>query len=161
MRNLFVALLLVFSIFTTASAQNVYKEVKKISQQAYLDDTKSELERAVARFRIDALEYMAVMSAQYARDSTTLNLDKQSYALYEFTYIYYNTVKKLTSKLSIDNLRKTFKVVSLESPRFNDDDVAVALKYINNKQNMTPFCLNTNWEKAVAKLKEKGYYYEP
>lgn len=160
MKRIFFTMSLLMTLTLSTQAQSVYLEVKRLTQESLKSDTKSELEKSLAKFKIEALEYLAVMTSEQMKDSAAISIDSQSYGLYEFAYIYYNVVKNLRSKNAIDNVKKVFKNTSLEFPRFNEMDANIALKYINTKNSPTPFCLNTDWVKAVQTIKKKGYRYE-
>ena len=44
-------------------------------------------------------------------------------------------------------------VASCSNPLFNDPDKETVNSYINEGNELTPFCLDTDWEKAYAAAK--------
>ena len=48
-----------------------------------------------------------------------------------------------------------FMEVSITNPLFNDTDYETVHSYINEGSELTPFSLDTDWEKAYNQAKEK------
>lgn len=159
MKKIIVTLSLILACTFSVNAQSVYRELRKMSQETY-KKTMSEVERSVAKFRLAALDYMGVMTSEQMKDSASITLDMQSYELFEFTETFIKASKRIHSKSALENLRQTFKIVSLEYPRFNEMDADVALRFINEKPAITPFCLNTDWVKATKAIRDRGFIYE-
>lgn len=157
----FLFITLMICTFTGIYAQDVYKEVKRLSLETAANTKKTNFERSLALFKTDALEYMAVKSGELMRDSSMMILNTQAYGLYEFCFYYMAATDKARSKAAKENVKKVFKEISLTTPRFNDEETDISHAYVNvkNKTNITPFCLDTDWVIAVQKLKDKGYYF--
>ena len=48
-----------------------------------------------------------------------------------------------------------FMDASVSNPMFDDKDQETTMSYINEGGELTPFCLNTDWQKAYAAAKSQ------
>ncbi len=152
MKKLIFTLLLA-TTFAGASAQEVYKEIMKLSK-AVANDKSKELEaRKIATFKVDALKYMAMKTMEMMPDSTMNVLDNQAYALYDFVNLYtkkLNEAKKSKDKTAVLEI---FKNASLQNKRFNDTDHELAEGYMHAEGFITSFSLDTDWMKATEQAR--------
>ena len=160
MRKVLLTLFVVAASTMTASAQNVYKEIQRLSVNISADPKKSNEERSIGLFRVDALDYMAIKARELTPDSSAVTLDSQAYGMYEFIVNYKEARERAKSENGKRNVMKVFKEASLACPRYNDPEKETTMVYVNEtKNNVTPFCLDTDWVKAVEIIKEKGYCF--
>lgn len=162
MTRRFLILFTIFQLFTlSASSQDVFNEIRKLSQEVSRNTNKSNFERSIALFKLDALEYLGMKSREVMPDSSAIVLDTQAYGLYEFCFYYAAAYEKARTKAGKQNVVNVFREVSLSCPRFDDKEYDICRFYSDNhdKTNNTPFNLDCDWVKAVAMLKEKGYYF--
>ena len=93
-------LLMIFAILfaaTSVSAQEIYKEVKRIQKQAetFANDTTKNLdERKIACFKYDAIYYLVDRASQEDR-FTEYELGQQTDALIEFVNLYVKPFRRL------------------------------------------------------------------
>ena len=79
-------------------------------------------------------------------------LDVQAYYMSEFLTLFFKEI--LSDKKLSDEKKKNkilmFMDASCSNPLFNDSDKETINAYINEGNELTPFCLDTDWEKAYA-----------
>lgn len=151
-------LLMIFAILfaaTSVSAQEIYKEVKRIQKQAETfanDITKNLDERKIACFKYDAIYYLIDRASQEDR-FTEYELGQQTDALIEFVNLY---VKRLASanKKDKDMVKAKFRTASINNSLFNDVDKEVVYSYVDNDKFITNFSLDTDWVKALEAVKQ-------
>ena len=151
-------LLMIFAILfaaTSVSAQEIYKEVKRIQKQAetFDNETKKNLdERKIACFKYDAIYYLVDRASQEDR-FTEYELGQQTDALIEFVNLY---VKRLASanKKDKDMVKAKFRTASINNSLFNDVDKEVVYSYVDNDKFITNFSLDTDWVKALEAVKQ-------
>ena len=109
----------------------------------------------VAQFKRTALTYMRgkALETPEANDTEVVHfLDTQAYYLNEFTDRFFREILKVSG-----NARKecimTFVKASSENPVWNDPDKSVTESYIGTGE-LTPFSLDTDWEKAYNSIEE-------
>ena len=151
-------LLMIFAILfaaTSVSAQEIYKEVKRIQKQAetFANDTTKNLdERKIECFKYDAIYYLVDRASQEDR-FTEYELGQQTDALIEFVNLY---VKRLASanKKDKDMVKAKFRTASINNSLFNDVDKEVVYSYVDNDKFITNFSLDTDWVKALEAVKQ-------
>lgn len=152
-RVLFILAFIGFT-FTSVSAQNVYSEIKRLSEAVANDQTKDIETRKIATFKVDELNYMAAKSAELMPDSSMRMLDYQAYAMYEYVNLFLDKLTKAEKKTDKDEVKEIFKVASINNSRFNDMDKELVLAYYLNPNYITQFSLDTDWVKALRDVKE-------
>lgn len=157
MKRALTSLILSCMLTATVQAQEVYSEVYKLSKKV-ADSVQLDVEtRKIATFKVDALEYMAYKAAEQMPDSSMHMLDRQAYALYDFINFYLQKLSTAQKKTDKDIIIATFRNASLNNSWFFDEDKQLVLSYYNNENYMTPFSLDTNWEKANNEVHAKTW----
>lgn len=156
MKKLFLTMALCLTATLCVSAQDVYKEILRLSRET-ADDTSKDLQtRKVATFKVDELEYMMQRTREMLPDSLMTNIiNEQAYAMYEFVNTFVTLYNGLNKKKERQEVMAVFKEASLNNPRFHDDDTELTLAYINNEGYITTFSLDTDWVLALAEVKKK------
>jgi len=152
-------LILLFSALCHAPlpAQQIFNEVKTI-QQSFLtikqDRAKPMSERKVASFQYDAIEYMLYKGHE---DSTfsERQLGNQTIAMTTFVKLYLKRLSEAKNKQKKALVISRFRMASVNNSLFHDMDKDLAEAYLNNTKFVTPFSLDTDWEKALAEI--RGY----
>ena len=162
----FAFLLLLSCTFAMSThAQEVWKEVRRLSKQV-ADNTDKDIQtRKIATFKIDALDYMKQRYYEAMLDSSVTaynyRLDHQAYALYDFVNQFVEQFSKQEKKKDKQSVIDTFKRTSLENCKFFDLDKELVNAYMKTEGYITQFSLDTDWEKAneaiKIKLKLKAY----
>ena len=162
----FAFLLLLSCTFAMSThAQEVWKEVRRLSKQVADNTDKDIQSRKIATFKIDALDYMKQRYYEQMQDSsiTVFNykLDHQAYALYDFINQFIDQIAKAEKKKDKKAVVDLFKRTSLENCKFFDTDEDLVNAYMKTEGYITQFSLDTDWEKAneaiKIKLKLKAY----
>ena len=115
----------------------------------------------IAQFKRTALIYMKTKAFEETDSVPSNFLDTQAYYLSEFITLFFNDV--VTSKRLSDEKRKKrimmFTDASISNPMFEDTDQETTLAFIKDGGELTPFSIDTDWQKAytaaIAQLKKK------
>jgi hypothetical protein len=159
MKKLITAFLLIFGMSLGLQAQDIYQEVTRIQkdfEKTKYDKTKKLSERKVASFQWDAIEYM-LYKAKDDSTFTEYELGQQTYALTEFVKLYFKRLSEKSKDKDKEIVVARFKNASLNNSLFNDMDKDLVMAYVDNANFTTPFCLDTNWVKALAEIRSKSW----
>jgi len=109
----------------------------------------------LAQFKKTALTYMR----QKAETSDTLInvslLDYQAYYLNQFITTYLKQVIRYGAEEQQgmrQNVIKLFVKASLDCPMWNDPNIELTQSYIGDNEELTPFSLDTDWQKAYEEV---------
>jgi len=141
-----------FSIICV-NAQDVYKEILRLSRNVANDASKDIEARKIATFKVDELEYMIQRTREQMPDSSISVLDYQAYAMYEYVNLFLKRITSLKKKEK-NEIIEIFKQATIQNPRFKDNDYELVMSYINADGYLTQFSLNTDWIKALADVKK-------
>ena len=152
MKKLILLLFLVIAADTYA--QEAYGELRQKARTTSNDSNANELVRKISRFKLDALNYMAIKMREEMPDSSATFLDKQAIAMDNFVNFY---IEKLLASTKLPNVEqvkliKMFMDVSYSNPLFNDKDTELVLSYYYCGDCLTRFSLDTDWRKATAAI---------
>jgi hypothetical protein len=149
-------LTLLFATFTLGgSAQEIYKLVYQ-SAKSTLENPATPLTKAkIAQFKLSQLTYLYQKAFDTMPEVTDRFLDVQAYYLSEFLTLYQADLVK-SSKMSGEERAKRVMIfldATVSNPLFNDKDEETIYAYIKEGTEITPFSLDTDWEKALAAVK--------
>lgn len=177
--RLFAVIMTLFLTATAMSAQTTTSSTQKqetqerVFQQIYrkaakiANDPKEAMStRKLAIFRADAVEYLSQKTLSVISDTTnnlsnediiSLNnrLDSMAYFMYEYQDLFVKEYSRAFSNKQKNRVVKLFRDVSINTPLYNDPDRELVLAYYNREDFLTQFSLDTDWVKAVAKVKER------
>jgi hypothetical protein len=147
---------LLFATFTLGgSAQEIYKLVYQ-SAKSTLENPATPLTKAkIAQFKLSQLTYLYQKAFDTMPEVTDRFLDIQAYYLSEFLTLYQADLVK-SSKMSSEERAKRVMIfldATVSNPLFNDKDEETIYAYIKEGTEITPFSLDTDWEKALAAVK--------
>jgi hypothetical protein len=147
---------LLFATFTLGgSAQEIYKLVYQ-SAKSTLENPATPLTKAkIAQFKLSQLTYLYQKAFDTMPEVTDRFLDVQAYYLSEFLTLYQADLVK-SSKMSGEERAKRVMIfldATVSNPLFNDKDEETIYAYIKEGTEITPFSLDTDWEKALAAVK--------
>lgn len=147
---------LVWSV-SAANAQEVYKVLLDNATRIVNSPTSGFTQTQIAQFKRTALIYLRNKAFENSKSVSAEFLDTQAYYMSEFVTLFFDEILK--SKRLSDDKRKEkillFMDASVSNPLFNDPDQATTMAYINEGGELTPFCLNTDWQKAYAAAKSQ------
>lgn len=112
--------------------------------------SKSFTQVKIAQFKSTALVYLKKKTFENSKEVKEEFLNTQAYYLSEFIFLFFTQILK-DHKLSDDERRKKiylFMDASLSNPLFNDPDTETTQSYIKEGSELTPFSLDTDWQKA-------------
>lgn len=153
-RWIFMAVL-AFATTVSASAQEVFKEILRMSKEVANNKSKSLEIRKIATFKVDELNYMAQKTMEMMPDSSVIVLDYQALAMKEFVDLFTSKLTKASKKRDRQRVLQLFKEASINNPRFGDLDKDLVLSYYSNDNYLTQFSLDTDWEKALEYVRQQ------
>ena len=156
MKTILTTLLLV--VFTMgASAQEIYKIVYQNAEQVINDPTSSITKAKIAQFKLSQLTYLRQKAFETMPEVTDRFLDVQAYYLTEFMALYQAELVKSATKSAEErsNLAMIFLDATVSNPLFGDTDEETIYAYIKEGTELTPFSLDTDWQKALAAVKSQ------
>lgn len=150
MKRLSFILLLAFSTFFCANAQQVYTQIRQKASASVSDAAAAPVVRQFSRFKLDALDYLGMKMKEKMPDSTVVYLDKQALALNQFMSLYTQTLlDSRTEPVAYQvKLIKLFIDASVSNPLFNDTDKELVHSYVADADSPTRFSLDTDWQRA-------------
>ena len=145
-------LLVVFLCSSALSlqAQQVFDIVMDNASRTVNNPTSSFSQVKLAQFKKTALTYMR---QQEAADSLIdfRVLDNQAFYLSQFITLYLKEFIKYSTSADgqqLSSVVKLFIKASLDCPMWNDSDIATTQAYVGDNEELTPFSLDTDWQKA-------------
>lgn len=162
-----ITLLLLFTLALQAPAQErVFQTIYKMASKTASDATESPTNRAIARFRLDALTYLNTQTLYLLTDSTrgttgdeaahlSAQLDSMAYFMYDYVDLFQKEYRRAQSDKAKAKVIATFRSATLECPLFNDPDRELVWAYSNSEDVLTRFSLDTDWVKASALVRKK------
>ncbi len=151
MKKLFYTTVVMLFMFTVnTNAQEVFNAVMQSAKNALKDPVQNFSKTQIAKFKIDELNYLKSKAGNIETIKRNDLLDIQAYYMSEFLSRYLTEI--IYSEGQPDSVKKAmvylFVNASAICPLFNDTNKDVINKYLNSDKQLTPFCLDTDWEKA-------------
>lgn len=150
MKKMFLTLLVLMASVSGIQAQSLYKTVYDKATAVVNDPTASDEEVQINQFKVTALNYMSMMVKKRSLKKDSYFYDSQAVNLASFiTDFQVNLEKARTiSPAKRTEILKIYTDASKFNPMFKDPDKEKVNAYVNDKTTMTPFCVDTDWEKA-------------
>ena len=155
LKLLFAAFAFLFFAQNQLKAQEVFNAVVNSTSKILEDPTRDSTSTRIAQFKMTALVYLKNKAFETQKQVSTQFLNTQAYWLSEFVTLYLNEMIKMQDKSSRKKRDKLalFMNATLDNTLFGDLDVETTHAYINSGTDVTPFSLDTNWEKAFRQAK--------
>lgn len=153
----FALLLLLSATAPQARAQEVYNLVLENATRIVNSPTANFTQTRVAQFKLTALVYMKKKAFETKAEVSSELLNTQAYYLSEFLSLFFDELLK-DRKATAETRKKVlflFMDASLSNPLFGDTDEDTTQAYIKEGSEITPFSLDTDWEKAYAAAKSQ------
>lgn len=147
---------LLFSVFAVGvNAQEIYKIVYKNAEQIVNDPNSGVTKARIAQFKLSQLTYLYQKAFETMPEVTDRFLDVQAYYLTEFMSLYQAELVKSSKDTPEERAKKVmiFLDATVSNPLFNDTDEETIYAYIKEGTELTPFSLDTDWQKALAAVK--------
>ena len=156
MKLLYALSFFLISLAVPAQAQKVYNTVMDNALHVLNSPSSPFTQVQIALFKRDALLYLRKKAVEANGTPTGKFLDTQAYFLSEFLTLFFKDAVK-TRRLDEDKWEKRkqlFTQASLMYTLVDDPDTSTTMAFMNKEGGITPFCLNTDWEKAYAAATE-------
>lgn len=156
MKRLVLIMFATLAIATSSSAQDIYYEIKHKAEANISDPSANALIKQFSKFKVEALNYMAIKMKEEMPDSSASLLDKEALSLNTFLTIYTNALVKNSQMPPAYQVKviSAFMDASYGNPLFNDPDKDLVLVFFKNGDCMTRFSLDTDWRRAVLAVEE-------
>ncbi|MBP3227673.1 MAG: hypothetical protein J6M53_02690 [Bacteroidaceae bacterium] len=154
MKRLFLSLVLA-AVAASVPAQQVYDMVFDSATRTVNDPTSSYTQVKLAQFKKTALTYMRVRAEASDTLVSYRVLDYQAYYLSQFTTAYLREILRYSGdhqKGNRETAIRMFIKASLDCPMWNDPDTATSQAYVSEDEELTPFSLDTDWQKAFEEV---------
>jgi len=152
MKKFFSLLILVSLITVNASSQSLFKKIYADATAVVNNPQSSEEQIQINQFKVTALNYIKNQIDKKKLKKDEYFYDSQAVNLASFITDYQiNLIKaRSISAAKKTELMNCYKNATLASPLFNDADKATSHVYINDNSSLTPFSLDTDWDKAYT-----------
>ncbi len=157
MKHILFFLFLMAATVPSLRAQEVYNYVLANATRTVNSPTCNYTQTQIAQFKRTALIYLKKKAFEQTDSVPSAFLDTQAYYLSEYVTLFFNEIVK-TKRLSADKRKERvtlFMDASVSNPLFVDDDQDTTMAFITSGAELTPFCLNTDWQKAYAAVTEE------
>ena len=147
---------LLLGVFAMGSnAQEIYKIVYKNAEQIVNDPNSGVTKARIAQFKVSQLTYLYQKAFETMPEVTDRFLDVQAYYLTEFMSLYQAELVKSSKETPEERAKKVmiFLDATVSNPLFGDTDEETIYAYIKEGTELTPFSLDTDWQKALAAVK--------
>lgn len=150
MKKFLIMMLLSCAISTEMSAQEVYKYLHEKASKVVHDANADKTLRMFNQFKVDALDYMVIKMKEVMPDSSATFLDEEAYAMNNFVSLYMRTMLNNRTEPTTFQVKliQLFMDASISNPLFNDSDYELIHSYLNDKDGLTRFSLDTDWRRA-------------
>ena len=138
-----------------ANAQEIYKIVYKNAEHIVNDPNSGVTKARIAQFKVSQLTYLYQKAFETMPEVTDRFLDVQAYYLTEFMSLYQAELVKSSKETPEERAKKVmiFLDATVSNPLFGDTDEETIYAYIKEGTELTPFSLDTDWQKALAAVK--------
>lgn len=151
MKRILFSLALALAALQPLDAQQVYEMVLASATQTVNNPTSNFTQVRLAQFKKTALTYMR-QQAESADTAVKYSvLDYQAFYLNQFITSFLRQVIRYSGENQGGQrqaILRLFIQCSLDNPMWNDPDTATTQAYITENEELTPFSLDTNWQKA-------------
>lgn len=150
MKKVLFTLLVLMASVTSIQAQDLFKNVHDRATAIVNNPASSDEEIQINQFKVTALNYISMMVKKRGLDKDAYFYDSQAVNMSSFvTDFQVNLEKARTmSAAKRTEILKIYTEASKNNPLFKDTDKEKVNAYVNDKSTMTPFCIDTDWEKA-------------
>lgn len=156
MLRIFVVLSFYTLSFAALAAQDVFNYVLEGAARVVSNPSSSYTTIRIAQFKMTSLTYLQSKAIETRGQVTEDFLNTQAYYMNEFVTSFISMFVDEALAKDKDELKNRILLytdASLSNPLFNDPDKDTVLSYVDDSDSMTPFSLDTDWEKACAAVR--------
>ena len=150
MKKIILSLLVLMASVASIQAQDLFKTVRDNATKVVNNPSSSDEEIQITQFKVTALNYLAMMVQKRGLKKDTYFYDSQAVNMTSFITDFQVNLEKARaiSPAKRMEIMKIYTDASKFNPLFKDTDKEKVNCYVDDKTTMTPFCLDTDWEKA-------------
>ncbi|NLV53030.1 MAG: hypothetical protein GXY64_07170 [Bacteroidales bacterium] len=150
MKKFILPLLALLLSVTGVQAQSLFNTVRENATKVVNNPKSSDEEIQINQFKVTALNYIGMMVQKRGLKKDTYFFDSQAVNLASFVTDFQVNLEKarLISSAKRTEIIKIYTDASKFNPLFKDTDKERANAYVNDHKTLTPFSLDTDWEKA-------------
>ena len=150
MKKIILSLLVLMASVASIQAQDLFKTVRDNATKLVNNPSSSDEEIQINQFKVTALNYLAMMVQKRGLKKDTYFYDSQAVNMTSFITDFQVNLEKARaiSPAKRMEIMKIYTDASKFNPLFKDTDKEKVNCYVDDKTTMTPFCLDTDWEKA-------------
>ena len=150
MKKIILSLLVLMASVASIQAQDLFKTVRDNATKVVNNPSSSDEEIQINQFKVTALNYLAMMVQKRGLKKDTYFYDRQAVNMTSFITDFQVNLEKARaiSPAKRMEIMKIYTDASKFNPLFKDTDKEKVNCYVDDKTTMTPFCLDTDWEKA-------------
>lgn len=155
--RIFLLLLTFCSFALNARSQEVYNLVLENATKVVNSPTSGYAQAQIAQFKRTALLYMKKKAFERTDTVPAKFLNTQAYYMSEFLGLFFNVILKDNKSDASARKEKImlFMDASAMNPLYNDEDKETTMAFVNDGGELTPFSLDTDWQKAYLAAVEK------
>ncbi len=157
MKYFLTILVLLLPNVAALKAQDVYNLVLGNATRIVNSPTSGYTQTQIAQFKKTALVYLRQKAFEQHESVSADFLNTQAYYLSEFFALFIDEII-YSNRLSEEKRKEMillFMDASVSNPLFVDLDQDITMSFITNGGEITPFCLNTDWQKAYMAIKSQ------
>ena len=150
MKKIILSLLVLMASVASIQAQDLFKTVRDNATKVVNNPSSSDEEIQINQFKVTALNYLAMMVQKRGLKKDTYFYNSQAVNMTSFITDFQVNLEKARaiSPAKRMEIMKIYTDASKFNPLFKDTDKEKVNCYVDDKTTMTPFCLDTDWEKA-------------
>ena len=150
MEKMLLSLLVLMASVTGIQAQSLYKTVFDKATAVVNNPASSDEEIQINQFKVTALNYISMMVKKRGLDKDAYFYDSQAVNMSSFITDFQVNLEKARaiSPAKRTEILKIYTDASKFNPLFKDTDKEKVNAYVTDKTTLTPFCIDTDWEKA-------------
>ena len=150
MKKIILSLLVLMASVTGIQAQSLYKTVFDKATAVVNNPASSDEEIQINQFKVTALNYISMMVKKRGLDKDAYFYDSQAVNMSSFITDFQVNLEKARaiSPAKRTEILKIYTDASKFNPLFKDTDKEKVNAYVTDKTTLTPFCIDTDWEKA-------------
>ena len=150
LKKIILSLLVLMASVASIQAQDLFKPVRDNATKVVNNPSSSDEEIQINQFKVTALNYLAMMVQKRGLKKDTYFYDSQAVNMTSFITDFQVNLEKARaiSPAKRMEIMKIYTDASKFNPLFKDTDKEKVNCYVDDKTTMTPFCLDTDWEKA-------------
>lgn len=150
MKRIVLSLLTMVLFAGSMNAQNLYRTVYDKATAIVNSANASEEELQLNQFKVTCLNYISMMVQQKNLKKDNYFYDSQAVSLTSFVTDFQVNLYKARAISTEKRLEviKLYRDATLHNPLFKDTNTERTLCYVNDLNSLTPFSIDTDWEKA-------------